>query len=83
MIEIYTKEILYVRERLYEILADHTNQPVEKIARDADRDYFMSADEARDYGIVDKVIKSRREIHADGKEDGDGKDKKDRKDSKD
>jgi ATP-dependent Clp protease protease subunit len=70
MIEIYTKEILYVREKLYAILAHHTGQPEEKIARDADRDYFMSAEEAVEYGLADKVIESRTEIHSD--DDGKG-----------
>ena len=62
MIEIYTKEILGIRDRLYEILARHTGQPVDKIAKDSDRDFFMSADEAKDYGLVDKVIESRTEL---------------------
>jgi len=64
MIEIYTKEILKIRDRLYEILAKHSGQSVEKVAADSDRDYFMSADEAADYGLVDKVIESREEIEA-------------------
>ena len=59
MIEIYTKEILYTRERLYKILADHTEQSVKKIAKDCDRDFFMSATEASEYGLVDKVIEKR------------------------
>ena len=59
MIEIYTKEILSTRERLYQILADHTGQPVKKIAKDCDRDFFMSASEAAEYGLVDKVIEKR------------------------
>ncbi|MFO7652244.1 MAG: ATP-dependent Clp endopeptidase proteolytic subunit ClpP [Candidatus Krumholzibacteriia bacterium] len=66
MIEIYTKEILYIREKLYEILSKHTGQPLDKIARDSDRDFFMSAEEAKDYGLVDKVIRSRREITGEG-----------------
>lgn len=56
MIEIYTKEILSMRDRLYQILADHTGQTVKKITKDCDRDYFMSASEAESYGLVDKVI---------------------------
>ncbi|MBD3220035.1 hypothetical protein GF314_02230, partial [bacterium] len=51
-----------IRDRLYEILAKHTGQPVEKIAEDSDRDFFMAADEALEYGLVDKVIESREEI---------------------
>ncbi len=62
MLEIYTKEILYLRDRLYEIVAKHTGQPFEKIAQDSDRDFFMSAPQARDYGIVDKVIEHRAEV---------------------
>ncbi|MBE0565564.1 MAG: ATP-dependent Clp endopeptidase proteolytic subunit ClpP [Krumholzibacteria bacterium] len=67
MIEIYTREILGVRDRLYEILARHTGQAVEKIAKDSDRDFFMSADEAKTYGLVDKVIESRTELDGDAK----------------
>ncbi len=59
MIEIYTKEILSTRERLYQILADHTGQSLKKIAKDCDRDFFMSATEASEYGLVDKVIEKR------------------------
>jgi ATP-dependent Clp protease, protease subunit len=58
-IEIHTKEILELRDRLNKILAFHTNQPLEKIARDTDRDNFMGAAEARDYGIVDSILESR------------------------
>jgi len=64
MIEIYTREILLIRDRLYEILAKHTGQTVDKIKKDSDRDFFMSAEEAKEYGIVDKVIESREEIEA-------------------
>lgn len=64
MIEIYTKEILKIRDRLYEILAKHTGQKVEKVARDSDRDFFMAPEEAKEYGLVDKVIESREEIEA-------------------
>jgi ATP-dependent Clp protease protease subunit len=62
MIEIYAKEILFLRDQLYGILANHTGQDKSKIAKDSDRDYFMSAEEAQEYGLVDKVIASRREI---------------------
>ncbi|MFQ5751343.1 MAG: ATP-dependent Clp endopeptidase proteolytic subunit ClpP [bacterium] len=55
-IEIHTKEILTIREKLNEILAYHTGQPVEKIAKDSDRNFFMSADESKKYGIIDEVI---------------------------
>lgn len=55
-IEIQSREILYTRERLNEILSVHTGQAVEKIARDTDRNFFMSAVEAKEYGIIDEVI---------------------------
>src|SRR5512147_2764818 len=58
-IEIHAKEILYLRGRLNEMLAKHTGQSVETIARDTDRDNFMSADEAVTYGLVDKVLSNR------------------------
>jgi ATP-dependent Clp protease protease subunit len=61
MIEIYTKEILATRDRLYKILADHTGQTVKKVAKDCDRDYFMSASQAAEYGLVDKVIAKKVE----------------------
>ncbi len=64
MIEIYTKEILKIRDKLYAILAKHTGQSLEKITLDSDRDFFMSAEEAQEYGLVDKVIESRGEIDA-------------------
>jgi ATP-dependent Clp protease, protease subunit len=62
-IEIQAKEIIRMRELLDEILAFHTGQPVDKVAKDTDRDFIMSADESRDYGIVDEVI-SNRELAA-------------------
>ncbi|RMF64434.1 MAG: ATP-dependent Clp endopeptidase proteolytic subunit ClpP [Calditrichaeota bacterium] len=55
-IEIHTKEILTMREKLNEILAYHTGQPIEKIAKDTDRNFFMSAYQAKEYGIIDDVI---------------------------
>ena len=55
-IEIHAKEIIDVRRRLDEILAKHTDQPFEKVTKDTDRDYFMSADEAKGYKLVDRVI---------------------------
>ncbi len=65
MIEIYTKEILYLRDKLYDMMAKHTGQTVAKIAKDSDRDFFMSATDAEAYGIVDKVIEKRSEIDTD------------------
>ncbi|MGD8937856.1 MAG: ATP-dependent Clp endopeptidase proteolytic subunit ClpP [Gammaproteobacteria bacterium] len=61
-IEIHAKEILHTRERLNKILADHTGQPIEKIAVDTDRDNFMSADASVEYGLIDKVLHSRTGI---------------------
>tara|TARA_B100000745_G_scaffold294549_1_gene237644 strand:+ start:7854 stop:8462 length:609 start_codon:yes stop_codon:yes gene_type:complete len=58
-IEITAKHILSTRDRLNKILADATGQPLEKIATDVDRDFFMTADEAKKYGLVDKVHKSK------------------------
>ncbi len=57
-ISIQAQEILRLRARLEEILAKHTKQPLDKIKKDTDRDYFMSAEEAKAYGIVDEVITS-------------------------
>jgi ATP-dependent Clp protease protease subunit len=58
-IEIHAKEILYLRGRLNQLMAKHTGKPVEKIANDTDRDNFLSADEAVEYGLVDKVLTAR------------------------
>jgi len=55
-IEIYAKEILKSRELLNELIARHTGQPIEKVARDSERDFFMSAEEAKNYGFVDGVM---------------------------
>ncbi|OPZ63617.1 MAG: ATP-dependent Clp protease proteolytic subunit [bacterium ADurb.Bin478] len=55
-IEIQTKEILIVRERLNEILAHHTGQPIDKIAKDTDRNFFMSPEEAKAYGLIDEIM---------------------------
>ncbi len=57
--EIHAREILFMRERLNEILAAHTGKPVEKIASDCERDFFMSAEQATDYGLIDKVLDAR------------------------
>ena len=58
-IEIHAKEILYLRARLNEIMAKHTGKPLETIARDTERDFFMGAEDAVKYGLVDKVLTSR------------------------
>lgn len=62
-IEIHAREILAMRERLNQILADHTGQPIDKIRLDTDRDNFLSADAARDYGIIDSVLDRRNPPH--------------------
>ena len=59
-ISIQAKEILRLKEKLNEILAKHTGQALERIEKDADRDFFMSAEEAKKYGLVDEVIKSQK-----------------------
>jgi len=58
-ISIQAKEILRLRERINKIMAKHTNQPLAKIQKDTDRDFFMSAEESKKYGIVDEVIKTK------------------------
>lgn len=58
-IEIHAREILYIRERLNQVLAHHTGQPLDVIARDTDRDNFMSGDEAVKYGLIDQVVSKR------------------------
>jgi len=61
-ISIQAKEILRLKDRLNEILAKHCGKPVDDISKDTDRDFFMSADEAKTYGLVDAVVQSRKEI---------------------
>lgn len=61
-IEIQAREILYLRRKLNELYAQHTGQTVEQIELDIDRDRFMSAEEAKEYGIIDKVIQTRSEL---------------------
>ena len=58
-IEIQAREILYLRERLNRLYADHTGQPLEKVARDVERDYFMSAEAAKEYGLIDQIMDRR------------------------
>ncbi|MBT9136362.1 MAG: ATP-dependent Clp protease proteolytic subunit [Firmicutes bacterium] len=59
-IEIQAREILRMRESLNKILSTHTNQPLEKIAKDVDRDYWMTAEQAKDYGLVDEILVKRK-----------------------
>ncbi|WP_050476241.1 ATP-dependent Clp endopeptidase proteolytic subunit ClpP [Herbaspirillum rhizosphaerae] len=58
-VAIQAREILYLRERLNNILAERCSQPLEKVANDSERDHFMSADGARDYGLIDEVVSGR------------------------
>jgi len=55
-IEIQAREILYLKKRLNEMLADHTGQDIDRIEADTERDFFMSAEEAKDYGLIDQVV---------------------------
>ena len=61
-ISIQAKEILRLKKRLNDIMSFHTGQPVERVERDMERDNYMSAEDAKEYGIVDEVVKSRRDI---------------------
>ena len=58
-IEIQAREILYLRERLNALLAQHTGQPLERIERDVERDFFMNAEASKDYGLVDSIVERR------------------------
>lgn len=61
-IEIQAREILFLREKLNSLMAKHTGQPLERVERDTDRDRFLSADEAQEYGLIDSVITHRGEL---------------------
>ena len=63
-IDIHAREILKIRERLNEIMAHHTGQPLDKIADNTERDYFLSAEEAKDYGLIDEVIVQKSDKRA-------------------
>jgi ATP-dependent Clp protease protease subunit len=58
-IEIHAREAISLKRRLDEIIAHHSGQPLERVSKDMERDYFMSAEEARQYGIIDTVIANR------------------------
>lgn len=68
-IEIHARELLKLKDKLNRLLAEHTGQPLEKIERDTDRDNYMSAAEAAQYGLIDKVITSREEAAAEAAAD--------------
>ena len=59
-IEIEAKQILKIKRKLNEILAEHTGQPMKKVEKDTDRDFYLSAEEAKKYGIIDQVIKAKK-----------------------
>ena len=61
-IDIHAKEILHVRDKLNELLQKHTGQPLERIRHDTERDYFMSAIEAKEYGLIDDVVLQKKEV---------------------
>jgi ATP-dependent Clp protease, protease subunit len=61
-IDIHAREILKVKAELNQIIAEHTGQSIEKIARDTDRDYFLRADEAKEYGVIDTVISNKSDL---------------------
>ena len=67
-IDIHAREILRLRERLNEILADHTGQPLDKVASDTERDNFMGSEEAVGYGLVDQVLSSRADAGTAGRD---------------
>ncbi|MDR1713779.1 MAG: ATP-dependent Clp endopeptidase proteolytic subunit ClpP [Coriobacteriales bacterium] len=73
-IEIMAREILYIRERINQILADHTGQPLERIHDDTERDNFMSAEQAKEYGLVDEIFYAR-DVKKDKKDKTDKTDK--------
>jgi ATP-dependent Clp protease, protease subunit len=58
-IEIQAREVINVKRRLEEIIAEHTGQPLERVSKDMERDYYMTPEEAREYGIIDRVLAHR------------------------
>ncbi len=71
-IEIQAREILWLKKRLYEILAHHTGQSIEQITNDADRDYWLSAQDAKEYGLIDNVLETQSGPATNGQASGDG-----------
>jgi ATP-dependent Clp protease protease subunit len=66
-IDIQAREILRLKDRLNEILSRHTGQPLEKIVEHTDRDYFMGPENAKNFGIIDRILTSRKDVEKDGK----------------
>jgi ATP-dependent Clp protease protease subunit len=58
-VEIHAKEMIKTRDTLYKILADHTSKSIEQIAKDCDRDYFLTSEEAKNYNLIDNIIEKR------------------------
>jgi ATP-dependent Clp protease protease subunit len=72
-IAIQAKEILRIRDKLNDIIVKHTGQPLDKIQKDTDRDFFMSGSEAKDYGLIDNVMVNRDDLEKlNGAEDSNG-----------
>jgi ATP-dependent protease ClpP protease subunit len=65
-IQIHAQEILRIKRRVEEILADHTGKPIEQINHDSERDFFMSAEEAKEYGLIDEIITGQARAGSDG-----------------
>jgi ATP-dependent Clp protease protease subunit len=61
-IEIHAREILKLKEHMNAMMAKHTGQPLDKVSNDVERDYFLTAQEACDYGLIDQVLTSREEV---------------------
>jgi len=61
-IEIQAREVIAIKRRLEKIIAQHTGQPLDKVSNDMERDYFMTADEAKEYGIIDNIVAHRSEV---------------------
>ena len=63
-IEIQAREVIGLKRLMEEIMSNHTGQPIDKVQKDMDRDYYMTAQEAKEYGIIDAVVKSRESSRA-------------------
>ena len=66
-IEIQAREVISLKRRMEEIIAEHSGQPLERVSKDMERDYFMDPDEAREYGLIDNVLVHRSQLAVDGK----------------